>query len=424
MARSMPRARGFDHTYAFLREGYDFISNRCAALGSNVFRARLMLRKVTCMRGASAAEVFYGSDRFTRRGAMPLTVLMLLQDFGSVQMLDGKAHRHRKAMFTVIGRPQAADDLATQFTEEWRRTVPRWSRMQSIILFTELEELLTRTGASWAGVPMSEDDLKQRTREYSEMLAATGSFGPRTLRALLLRRRTERWAQGVIRRARSGKIECRPDSALALIATHLDADGRPLSVKIAAIELINVLRAVVAVARFIVFAAKALHEHPRARAQIAGGDQAYLGRFADETRRTAPFFPVIGGRVCESFTWQGMDFSKGDWVLLDLYGTNRDPCTWDSPDRFDPDRFLRKHPTPFELVPQGAGDPAVTHRCPGEHLTLALIRAAARELAGMTFRVPAQDLSVSRTRIPTLPASGFVMADIRPAAAARTQAAE
>ena len=209
-----------------------------------------------------------------------------------------------------------------------------------------------------------------------------------------------------------------------MIASHLDADGRPLSVKIAAIELINVLRAVVAVARFIVFAAKALHEHPRARAQIAGGDQAYLDRFADETRRTAPFFPVIGGRVCESFTWQGMDFSKGDWVLLDLYGTNRDPRTWDSPDRFDPDRFLRRPPTPFDLVPQGAGDPAVTHRCPGEHLTLALIRAAARELAGMTFRVPAQDLSVSRTSIPTLPASGFVMADIRPAAAVRTQAAE
>ena len=206
----------FDHTYAFLREGYDFISNRCAALGSDVFRARLMLRKVTCMRGASAAEVFYGSDRFTRRGAMPLTVLMLLQDFGSVQMLDGKAHRHRKAMFTAIGRPQAADDLATQFTEEWRRTVPRWSRMQSIILFTELEELLTRAGASWAGVPMSEDDLKQRTREYSEMLAATGSFGPRTFRALLLRRRTERWAQGVIRQARSGKIECRPDFCAGL----------------------------------------------------------------------------------------------------------------------------------------------------------------------------------------------------------------
>jgi fatty-acid peroxygenase len=106
----MPRARGFDHSYAFLREGYDFIGNRCAELGSDVFRARLMLWRVICMRGASAAEVFYASDKFTRRGAMPLTVLMLLQDFGSVQMLDGKAHRHRKAMFTAIGRPQAADD--------------------------------------------------------------------------------------------------------------------------------------------------------------------------------------------------------------------------------------------------------------------------------------------------------------------------
>jgi fatty-acid peroxygenase len=293
----MPRARGFDHSYAFLREGYDFISNRCAELGSDGFRARLMLWRVTCMRGASAAEVFYASDKFTRRGEMPLTVLMLLQDFGSVQMLDGKGHRHRKAMFAAIGRPQAADDLMVQFSAEWQRTVPRWSRRESIILFTELEEMLTRAGASWAGVSMSEDDLKQRTREFSEMLAATGSFGARTFRALLLRRRTERWAQGVISQTRSGKIACSPDSPLAVLASHLDADGRPLSVKVAAIELINVLRAVVAVARFIAFAANALHEHPRARAQIAEGDQAHLGRFADEVRRTAPFFPAIGGRV-------------------------------------------------------------------------------------------------------------------------------
>ncbi len=41
--------------------------------------------------------MFYSGDRFTRTGgAMPPTVLRLLQDKGSVQQLDGAAHlQHR-----------------------------------------------------------------------------------------------------------------------------------------------------------------------------------------------------------------------------------------------------------------------------------------------------------------------------------------
>jgi fatty-acid peroxygenase len=39
----LPHAEGFDQTLAFLREGYRFIGARCDALGSDAFRARLML---------------------------------------------------------------------------------------------------------------------------------------------------------------------------------------------------------------------------------------------------------------------------------------------------------------------------------------------------------------------------------------------
>jgi hypothetical protein len=34
-----------------------------------------------------------------------------------------------------------------------------------------------------------------------------------------------------------------------------------------------------------------LHDHAAARARIAEGDDAYLGRFVQEVRRTAAFFP-------------------------------------------------------------------------------------------------------------------------------------
>jgi fatty-acid peroxygenase len=73
-----------DATVALLREGYEFIPNRCGRLNSDIFLTRLMLRKVICMRGPEAAALFYGSDNLTRVGSMPQTVLRLLQNKGSV----------------------------------------------------------------------------------------------------------------------------------------------------------------------------------------------------------------------------------------------------------------------------------------------------------------------------------------------------
>ena len=185
---------------------------------------------------------------------MPITILMLLQDFGSVQLLEGKAHRHRKAMFRNIGTDGAAQRLADEFQRAWNQTLPRLQRANRIILFHEMEALLTRVGAAWAGIPLTDEEARQRTREYSEMLAATGTVGPRTLRALWLRQRTERWARRVIKQARAGQLKPLIDSALHIVAYHRDLEGKLLTPKIAAVELLNVLRAIVAVARFIVFA--------------------------------------------------------------------------------------------------------------------------------------------------------------------------
>jgi fatty-acid peroxygenase len=146
------------------------------------------------------------------------------------------------------------------------------------------------------------------------------------------------------------------DCAVGMIAFHRDLEGGNLDVKTAGVELLNVLRAVVAVSRFIVFAAKALEEHPEARGRIAAGDRAYLERFVQEVRRLSPFFPFIGGRVRRPFEWRGYAFPRGAWVILDLYGTNRDPRSWKDPTEFEPERFCEPA-NPFEFVPQGGGTP-------------------------------------------------------------------
>ncbi|MDF9861280.1 cytochrome P450 [Methylorubrum pseudosasae] len=68
----------------------------------------------------------------------------------------------------------------------------------------------------------------------------------------------------------------------------------------------------------------------------------------------------------EPFTWGGHDFHGGEWVLMDLYGTNHDPRLWHAPDRFDPDRFADETIDAFNLIsPQDRGardrDPRAEH---------------------------------------------------------------
>ena len=117
--------------------------------------------------------------------------------------------------------------------------------------------------------------------------------------------------------------------------------------------------------------------------------------FVQEVRRHTPFFPIIGGRVKAPFEWRGINFAKGTWVLLDLYGTNRDGRCWEAPELFDPERFLQRESTAFDLVPQGGGEYLRGHRCPGEWITIELTKMAVRMLVtGLHYDVPAQDLSV------------------------------
>ena len=105
------------------------------------------------------------------------------------------------------------------------------------------------------------------------------------------------------------------DTALHIIASHRDLDGKPLPVAHAAVELINLLRPTVAVERCVTFAALALHKHPESRARLLGGDEPeYLDWFVQEVRRFYPFLPLVAGRARMAFEWRGHRFGKGTWM--------------------------------------------------------------------------------------------------------------
>lgn len=410
----IPRAPEFDGTLALRREGYLFVSNRCEQLRSDAFRTRIMFRPIVCMRGSGAAEAFYAEDRFTRVGAIPPTVLMLLQDWGSVQLLDGPAHRRRKQLFMSVMKPGSIARLVDLFEEAWSLRQAAWDTQNDVVLRDELRLMLMQAACAWSGLELTSREVRRRTHEASEMILGASSVGPRNWRALVLRSRAERWARRMIRQVRSGDAPVTRDSPLDHIASHHDIEGRQLTTKVAAVELLNLLRPIVAVSHYIVFAALALHRNPAYAERIRTGEIRFLQAFALEVRRHAPFFPAMAGRVKMPFEFLGHRFSLGDWVLLDLYGTNHDSRTWTQPDAFRPERFLDRVPTAFDLVSQGGGDHATTHRCAGEWATEALLKTAIRRLAGMQYSVPEQDLTVDLASMPALPKSGFVIRVAQP----------
>jgi fatty-acid peroxygenase len=405
-----------DATLSLLREGYRFIPNRCERLQTDIFRTRLMLRNVVCMRGPSAARLFYGNENLTRVGAMPQTVLRLLQDKGSVQQLDGDAHRHRKAMFVrmLMRNTDGIGGLVALFRETWLRHLVRWQGRQDIVLLTEVGQVLAETAIRWSGIPFDRMDFERDGKVLAEMIEGAGHFGPRTLAALFRRSGLEKRLEMLVRDVREGPAKISESTPLHTIAFHRGLDGSLMSARVAAIELLNILRPIVAINRFVVFAAMTLHEQNDWCRLLEAGNDEFLDDFVEEVRRISPFFPFVGAVAKNSFEFESFEFPRGQWLLFDLYGTNHDPRLHPHPDRFKAYRQLSWRDQNNSFVPQGAGDAETTHRCPGEYCTVEIMKEAVKLLCqAMTYEVPPQNLSISMRSIPSAPASGFRIDNIK-----------
>ncbi|MFY1680964.1 cytochrome P450 [Micromonospora sp. WMMD730] len=418
-----PADRSPESTLAFFREGYRFISNRCERYDTDIFTARFLLEPTIFLRGRAAAELFYDPERFRRAGAAPKRGQRTLTGQGGVQGLDGPAHADRKAMFMSIMTPSAVERIGRLFADEWRIRLAAWGGGGPVVLRDEVGPMLLRAVCAWAGVPLPESEVGRRNAQMQAMIDGPAALGPRHWRGLRGRLRAERWIADLVERVRVGTVAAPEGSALAVIAEHRDAEGRLLPRRVAAVELINVLRPTVAVDRYVLFAALALHDHPDWRDRVRAGDEP-TEWFVQEVRRYYPFFPVAFARVRHPFEWQGHHFPKDRRVLLDLYGTNHHPGIWSEPERFRPERFAGWRDDPYGFVPQGGGSHLAGHRCAGEWITIELMKQAVGLLTGaMDYRLPPQDLALDLAKVPTLPPSGLVLADVRGMPAARRHGA-
>ncbi len=409
----MPSSTLEDSTLALMSQGYAWLPDRLRGTAGAPVQTRLLGKRTTALHGRDAVRFFYGSDHIRRRSALPGPVLDTLFGRGAVHTLDGEQHLARKALFmALLKNDDAVADLAERAGDQWDVAVKEWGAHPQIKLFTASSEVLAQSVCSWAGIPLSPAEVPSLASDLVTMVDGFATAGPRHWKARRARARRERWLEdliGGIRTATAAGDVAAPDSALRRVALHRDDTGHLLSAHTAAVEVLNIIRPATAVAWFVTFAAHALHRWPDQRKVLREGATAEAEAFAHEVRRFYPFVPFVGGLAARDLQWQDVAIPEGSLVLLDVYGHQHDADLWPEPYTFTPSRFLGRTIASDELIPQGGGDTASGHRCPGEDMTLALLATLARRLADMTYSVPPQDLSISLRRVPARPRSGFHM---------------
>lgn len=410
----VPQDKGLDNTLTLLDEGYFFIKNRVKEYQSDIFETHLLGQKVICMSGEEAVKVFYNPELFYRKGVTPKRVQKTLFGVGAIQSMDGDNHIHRKHLFMSLMTPPRQDQLSKLTMNELENSIKIWKYKEQIVLFDEVKIILCKVACEWAGVSLNESEIKELSEELSLMVDSFGSMGPRHWKGRRARSKAEDWIEQIIKDVRSDKIKVKEGTALHSMAFYKDLNGNQLDSHMAGIELINVLRPIVAISTYITFLALALHEYPECKNKLLTGDSKELEMFVQEVRRYYPFTPFLGARVKKDFVWNECEFKEGMLVLLDVYGINHDPKIWNDPDKFMPERFRNREYNPFDFIPQGGGDPSKGHRCPGEGITIEIMKASLDFLTNkIDYDVPNQNLSYDLSEIPTFPESGFIMSNIK-----------
>jgi fatty-acid peroxygenase len=399
-----------DSSLSVLLEGYSWLPARRARSASGVAHTRVLGQRTVGLCGPDAARFFYDEDHVRRHTAIPWPVQNTLFGRRAVHSLDGDRHRVRKDIFLRIVTRESAEALSEGVATSWDEAAASWEPGRPVVLFDEASRVITRAVCRWAGVPLADAEVPAIARDLVAMVDGFATPGRRHWRARAARGRREKWLGGLVIRAREGTLTASPGSALRVVAEHREVDGEELSPRLAAVELLNVIRPTVAVCWFVAYAGHALHRWPTYRQRLRDGDVHFATAFAHELRRFYPFAPFVGGRAVRELEWRGERIPKHAMVLLDLWGHNHDDGLWGDPWVFRPERFLGRDIGPFELVPQGAGDPVTNHRCPGEPSTVAVLRTLAVRLARLDYDVPEQDLTISLRRVPARPRSGFVLA--------------
>jgi cytochrome P450 len=134
-------------------------------------------------------------------------------------------------------------------------------------------------------------------------------------------------------------------------------------------------------------------------------DAPYLDAVVKESLRLQPVVPGVGRALEAPMRIGDWDIPAGTMVAPSIYLTHHDPDVWPDPERFDPERFVHRKPTPYEWLPFGGG----VRRCIGMAFALYEMKVVlATVLRGLAIeRAPGARVKLVRRAVTFTPSGGM-----------------
>ncbi len=416
-------------TWRWLREPMPFFDDCRRRYGETFSMQIAGLPRIVVFSDPEVVKQIFADDGHTMQaGQFNLSLRAFLGE-KSVLMLDGHEHmRHRKLLLPPFhGERMQAYGRAMMAAADAQ--IDGWQRHQAFPLHPSMQkatlEIILRTVfgiddaaqlgpvegnitrlldiASWAPLllPALQHDFGAWS-PWAKFQHGSNALDA-TLRGLILRRRRE---------GTQGRTD-----VLSLLVDARDEAGEPMSDDELRDELVTLLVAGhETTATALAWACRWILGRPeveaRLRSELRGiadsperlAKNAYLDAIVRETLRLQPVVPIVGRVLSRDVRVGGWDLPKGCAVVASIYLAHRREAAFPDPERFDPERFLERKPTPNEWFPFGGGN----RRCIGMafalyEMKMVLARIFSRTLLRLD---PSAEIKVVRRAITLAPSGG------------------
>lgn len=399
-----------------LKPSYTLLSEIREEADAPVAKAKALTKELYVIYGSEAAEKFYDPKNFKREGAMPDLVIKTLFGEDGVQTLDGEEHHHRKNIFMDLMAPDRMDDYYKILDE--KMTTALDAENGTFELFSLTRKILFKAITEWSGINLdnlTDEEIDDLSKYQISMISGTFTSPIDHIKGVEDRKKSEKWAQDLIKEAREHPVPGKENHALYAFASATNLDGELLPVDVAAVELLNIIRPTLALTVWAALMGHALFSRSDIYEKLSENFEDLQDSFIQEMRRFYPFFPALPAISLQEVEVDGYVIPKDSWVALDLYGTNHDARTIDQPEEFVVDRYVDdaeriSYEEEYEMIAQGGGDFRSMHRCAGEWITLHTLRVLSDQLVNKySFSVPEQDFDIPMDQFPTYPNSKVLL---------------
>jgi cytochrome P450 family 110 len=376
--------------------------------------------------------IFTGDEADLRAGEANYRLQPILGRH-SLLILDGREHLRERRLLQppfhgdrMLAYGAVMRDIAARAVECWPvgRTFPLHPEMQGVTLDVILRTVFgLDEGRTKRDLRAALLDLLNLGSNPQRLLAAqqpsANGAGP-AARFFAARERVDDLLFAEIAARRRADVNGRPD-ILSLLVQAIYEDGRPLEDQALRDELMTMLVAGhETTATALAWAVSHLLAHPEVRTRVlvelgeAGPSPLepqrvtrleYLDAVCRETLRLTPIVPLVGRRLTRPMRIGGIDLPGGAVAAPCIYLAHRRPESWSEPERFRPERFLEKKPTPYEFLPFGGG----VRRCLGMAFALVEMKIVLAEvLSRVELRAaPGYQVRVVRRSVTLAPSEGM-----------------